>query len=89
MEDRSTRELIKCKDKEAQLNIDIELNQIPDILKAQQKYQLRNLLQRYEDIFWNRLGKAKVKGHFVKVTADSSPKRLQPYKSSYCFSKRS
>ncbi|GFR01782.1 retrovirus-related Pol polyprotein from transposon opus, partial [Trichonephila clavata] len=67
-------------DKENQPNIDIELNQMPDVLNAQQKYQLRNLLQRYEDIFWNRPGKARVKGHSVKVTADSSPKRLQPYR---------
>ncbi|GFQ86647.1 glutamate receptor-interacting protein 2 [Trichonephila clavata] len=67
-------------DKENQPNIDIELNQMPDVLNAQQKYQLRNLLQRYEDIFRNRPGKARVKGHSVKVTADSSPKRLQPYR---------
>ncbi|GFQ78923.1 CCHC-type domain-containing protein [Trichonephila clavata] len=67
-------------DKENQPNIDIELNQMPDILNAQQKYQLRNLLQRYKDIFWNRPGKVRVKGHSVKVTADSSPKRLQPYR---------
>ncbi|GFQ67186.1 RT_RNaseH_2 domain-containing protein [Trichonephila clavata] len=32
-------------DKENQPNIDIELNQMPDVLNAQQKYQLRNLLQ--------------------------------------------
>ncbi|GFR01204.1 pro-Pol polyprotein [Trichonephila clavata] len=67
-------------DKENQPNIDIELNQMPDVLNAQQKYQLRNLLQLYEDIFRNRPGKARVKGHSVKVTADSSPKRLQPYR---------
>ncbi|GFQ80583.1 retrovirus-related Pol polyprotein from transposon opus [Trichonephila clavata] len=67
-------------DKENQPNIDIELNQMPDVLNTQQKYQLRNLLQRYEDIFRNRPGKARVKGHSVKVTADSSPKRLQPYR---------
>ncbi|GFR28172.1 retrovirus-related Pol polyprotein from transposon opus [Trichonephila clavata] len=73
-------------DKENQPNIDIELNQMPDILNTQQKYQLRNLLQRYKVIFRNRPGKARVKGHSVKVTADSSPKRLQPY---YCSSKRS
>ncbi|GFT61263.1 retrovirus-related Pol polyprotein from transposon opus [Trichonephila clavipes] len=51
-----------------------------DVLNAQQKYQLRKLLQRYEDIFRNRPGKAKVKGHSVKITAESSPKRLQPYR---------
>ncbi|GFQ63795.1 retrovirus-related Pol polyprotein from transposon opus [Trichonephila clavata] len=67
-------------DKENQPNINIELNQMPDVLNAQQKYQLRNLLQRYEDIFRNRPGKARVKGHSVKVTADCSPKRLQPYR---------
>ncbi|GFQ98902.1 retrovirus-related Pol polyprotein from transposon opus [Trichonephila clavata] len=67
-------------DKENQLNIDIELNQMPDILNAQHNYQLRNLLQRYKDIFRNRPGNARVKGHSVKVTADSSPKRLQPYR---------
>ncbi|GFQ69682.1 retrovirus-related Pol polyprotein from transposon opus [Trichonephila clavata] len=67
-------------DKENQPNIDIELNQMPDVLSAQQKYQLRNLLQRYEDIFRNRPGKFRVKGHSVKVTADSLPKRLQPYR---------
>ncbi|GFQ83291.1 retrovirus-related Pol polyprotein from transposon opus [Trichonephila clavata] len=67
-------------DKETQPKIDIELNQMPDVLNAHQKYQLRNLLQRYEDIFRNHPGKAKVKSHSVKVTADSSPKRLQPYR---------
>ncbi|GFQ97160.1 retrovirus-related Pol polyprotein from transposon opus [Trichonephila clavata] len=67
-------------DKENSPNIDIELNQMPDVLNAQQKYQLRNLLQRYEDIVRNHPGKATVKGHSVKVTADSSPKRLQPYR---------
>ncbi|GFR23538.1 retrovirus-related Pol polyprotein from transposon opus [Trichonephila clavata] len=66
-------------DKENQPNIDIELNQMPYVLNAQQKYQLRNLLQRYEDIFRDP-GKSRVKGHSVKVTADSSPKRLQPYR---------
>ncbi|GFW23307.1 retrovirus-related Pol polyprotein from transposon 17.6 [Trichonephila clavipes] len=30
--------------------------------------------------FRNRPGKAKVKGRSVKVTADSSPKKLQPYR---------
>ncbi|GFQ66302.1 retrovirus-related Pol polyprotein from transposon opus [Trichonephila clavata] len=67
-------------DKENQPNIDDELNQMPDVLNTQQKYQLRNLLERYKDIFRNRPGKARVKGHSVKVTADSSPKRLQPYR---------
>ncbi|GFQ92677.1 transposon Ty3-I Gag-Pol polyprotein [Trichonephila clavata] len=67
-------------DRENQPNIDIELNQMPDVFNAQQKYQLRNLLQRYEDILWNRPGKAREKGHSVKVTADSSPKSLQPYR---------
>ncbi|GFW99268.1 pro-Pol polyprotein [Trichonephila clavipes] len=66
--------------KETQPNIDIELNQMPDVLNAQQKYQLRILLQRYEDIFRNRTGKAKVKDHSVKVTADNSSKRFQPYR---------
>ncbi|GFR06320.1 retrovirus-related Pol polyprotein from transposon opus [Trichonephila clavata] len=75
-------------DKENQPNIDIELNQMPDVLNAQQKYQLRNLLQRYEDIFRNRPGKARVKGHSVKVTADSSPKRLQPYEYLLLFKKK-
>ncbi|GFY57463.1 hypothetical protein TNIN_225971 [Trichonephila inaurata madagascariensis] len=51
-----------------------------DVLNAQQKYQLRIFLQRYEDIFRNPPGKAKVKGNSVKVTVDSSPKRLQLYR---------
>ncbi|GFX76899.1 hypothetical protein TNCV_3279341 [Trichonephila clavipes] len=67
-------------DKETQPKIGIELNQMPDVLNSQQKHQLRQLLQQYEDIFRNRPGKANVKGHSVKVTADSSPKRLQPYR---------
>ncbi|GFR18860.1 RT_RNaseH_2 domain-containing protein [Trichonephila clavata] len=75
-------------DKENQPNIDIELNQMPDVLNTQQKYQLRNLLQRYEDIFRNRPGKARVKGHSVKVTADSSPKRLQPTEFLLLFKKK-
>ncbi|GFT00441.1 pro-Pol polyprotein [Trichonephila clavipes] len=66
--------------KETEPNIGIELNQMPDVLNSQQKHQLRKLLQQYEDIFRNRPGKANVKGHSVKVTADSSPKRLQPYR---------
>ncbi|GFV98832.1 pro-Pol polyprotein [Trichonephila clavipes] len=66
--------------KETQPNIGIELNQMPDILNSQQKPQLRKLLQQYEDIFRNRPGKANVKGHSVKVMADSSSKRLQPYR---------
>ncbi|GFY68427.1 retrovirus-related Pol polyprotein from transposon opus [Trichonephila inaurata madagascariensis] len=66
--------------KETQPNIGIELNQMPDVLNSQQKHQLRKLLEHYEDIFRNRPGKANVKGHSVKVTADSSPKRLQPYR---------
>ncbi|GFW23414.1 hypothetical protein TNCV_3805121 [Trichonephila clavipes] len=53
---------------------------MPDILNSQQKYHLRKLLQQYEDIFRNRSGKANGKCHSVKVTADSSPKRLQPYR---------
>ncbi|GFR15230.1 retrovirus-related Pol polyprotein from transposon opus [Trichonephila clavata] len=60
--------------------MDIELNQMPDALNAQQKYQLRNLLQRYEGLFRNLPRKVKVRDHFVKVTADNSPKRLQPYR---------
>ncbi|GFW11150.1 RT_RNaseH_2 domain-containing protein [Trichonephila clavipes] len=56
-------------DKETQPNIGIELNQMTDVLNSQQKYQLRKLLQQYEDIFRNRPGKANVKGHSVKVTA--------------------
>ncbi|GFY65772.1 RT_RNaseH_2 domain-containing protein [Trichonephila inaurata madagascariensis] len=66
-------------DKATPPNIDIKLNQILDVLNSQQKYQLRKLLQ-YEDIFRNRPGKAKVKGQSVKVTADSSPRILQPYR---------
>ncbi|GFT05455.1 retrovirus-related Pol polyprotein from transposon 297 [Trichonephila clavipes] len=53
---------------------------MPDVLNSQHKHLLRQLLQQYEDIFRNRPGKANVKGHSVKVTADSSPKRLQPYR---------
>ncbi|GFS88893.1 retrovirus-related Pol polyprotein from transposon opus [Trichonephila clavipes] len=53
---------------------------MPDVLNCQQKYQLRKLLQQYEDIFRNRPGKAKVKCHSVKVSTDSSPKRLQPFR---------
>ncbi|GFX79437.1 RT_RNaseH_2 domain-containing protein [Trichonephila clavipes] len=45
-------------DKETQPNIDIELNQMPDVYNDQQKHQLRNLLQRYEDILRNGPGKA-------------------------------
>ncbi|GFW34083.1 hypothetical protein TNCV_287671 [Trichonephila clavipes] len=67
-------------DKETQPKIGIGLNQMPDVLNSQQKHQSRQLLQQYEDIFRNRPGKANVKGHSVKVTADSSPKRLQPYR---------
>ncbi|GFY58154.1 RT_RNaseH_2 domain-containing protein [Trichonephila inaurata madagascariensis] len=84
MENGNTREL-----HETQPNIDIELNQMPDVLHAQQKYQLRNLLQRYEDIFQNRTGKAKVKGYSVKVTADNSSKRLQPYRVPIALQKKS
>ncbi|GFW31062.1 hypothetical protein TNCV_4523311 [Trichonephila clavipes] len=60
---------------------------MPDVLNSQQKHQLRQLLQQYEDIFRNRPGKANVKGHSVKVTADSSPKRLQPYRVSIALQK--
>ncbi|GFW39902.1 retrovirus-related Pol polyprotein from transposon 17.6 [Trichonephila clavipes] len=67
-------------DKETQPNNGIELNQMPYALNSQQKHQLRQLLQQYEDIFRNHPGKANVKGHSVKVTVDSLPKRLQPYK---------
>ncbi|GFY46736.1 RT_RNaseH_2 domain-containing protein [Trichonephila inaurata madagascariensis] len=73
-------------DKETQPNTGIELNQMPDVLNSQQKHQLRKFLEHYEYIFRNRPGKANVKGHSVKVTADSLPKRL---KSSYCSTKRS
>ncbi|PRD26778.1 UNVERIFIED_CONTAM: hypothetical protein NCL1_37167 [Trichonephila clavipes] len=48
-------------DKETQPKIGIELNQMTDVLNSQQKYQLRKLLQQYEDIFRNRPGKANVK----------------------------
>ncbi|GFR15272.1 retrovirus-related Pol polyprotein from transposon opus [Trichonephila clavata] len=76
----STEAVPGTSDKETQPNIDIELNQMPDILNAQQKYQRKNVLQRYKDILRNHPGKAKTKGHSVKVTVDNSPKRLQPYR---------
>ncbi|GFY58160.1 hypothetical protein TNIN_255701 [Trichonephila inaurata madagascariensis] len=68
MEDCSTGKLhYILTDKETQPNIDIELNQMPDVLNAQQKYQLRHLLQRYDDIFRNRTGKDKDTSGLLKL----------------------
>ncbi|GFT39155.1 retrovirus-related Pol polyprotein from transposon opus [Trichonephila clavipes] len=78
MEDSSTRELHIYKLRPYISRVDhvgVTFDQDSDFAEN----QLRQLLQQYEDIFRNRPGKANLKGHSVKVTEDSSPKRLQPY----------